>query len=141
MRHIDDVELDHVAVCRPDQAANPDTYLATLAKAAEDVMDEALDEDAMLQRIGRAAVHAARTLWPFTKSEEAGQPAQRDDGAEIAALRDEVTEMLGDVREALDELRKATGEPDEPARPKRGVSQALPGQEKSGAADPWRGVV
>ena len=132
VRHIDDVELDHVAVCRPEQAANPDTYLATLAKAAEDVIEECVDEDAMLARIGRAAVHTARSLWPFAKSEAEEQPETE----ELQALRDEIAKTLGEVRSALEELRKT-----EPARPAHGVSQALPGQERVERRDPWRGVV
>ena len=38
VKYIDDVVLDHVAVCRPQQAANPDTYLAVLAKDDPDVI-------------------------------------------------------------------------------------------------------
>ena len=37
VRVIDDVLLDHVAVCDPDDAVNPDTYLSVMARAAEDV--------------------------------------------------------------------------------------------------------
>lgn len=143
VRHIDDVELDHVAVCRADQAANPDTYLATLAKAAEDVMGERVDEDAMLQRIGKAAVHAARTLWPFAKSEEDGRAGsdETDEVGEMEALRDEVAEMLGDVRAALEELHKSAFEDEAPVQPRKGASQALPGQERSEVGEMWRGVV
>jgi len=143
VRHIDDVALDHVAVCRADQAANPDTYLATLAKAAEDVMDEDVDEEAMLARVGRAAVHAARSLWPFAKSEEHGEgDISGDSGVEeMTALRDEVAEALGEVRGALEELRKAQEEAEEPVRPQQGVSKAIPGQETREARGMWRGVV
>lgn len=38
IKHIDDVELDHVALCRPGRAANPDTYLAVMAKSAESLL-------------------------------------------------------------------------------------------------------
>ena len=73
VRHIDDVELDHVAVCRPEASANPDTYLSVMAKAAEhvapksstDEADEAPGED-LLMRIGKAAVDAARHIWPVS---------------------------------------------------------------------------
>jgi len=147
VRYIDDVELDHVAVCRPDQAANPDTYLATLAKAAEGVMAEAVDEDAMLARIGRAAVNAARSLWPFAKGEDDARYIEDGEGDrvdEMQALRDEVAGMLGEVHRALEELHKAIGEGERPAAPtppERGASRAIPGQEKSETRDPWRGVV
>jgi methyl-accepting chemotaxis protein len=147
VRHIDDVELDHVAVCRADQAANPDTYLETLAKAAEDVMEEPLDENAMLARIGKAAVHAARTLWPFAKSGaqtavDGGEAAQ-DSGDELRQLRDEVAEMLGEMQQTLEELQKSAEDEEHarPIRPAEGSSQALPGQERTEAGDGWRGVV
>ena len=66
VRVIDDVELDHVALCRPSVAANPDTYLSVLQKTVEDVipqeesqMSEAveLSEDTqkgLAQRLGDA---------------------------------------------------------------------------------------
>jgi len=135
VRHIEDVELDHVAVCRPDQAANPDTYLATLAKAAEGVIDGDMDEDAMLARIGRAAVSAARSLWPFAK----GEAEVEDEMEDLHALREEVAKTLGDVRDALAELRKT--EPERAVTPAPGASKALPGQERVERRDPWRGVV
>lgn len=135
VRHIDDVELDHVAVCRPEQAANPDTYLATLAKAADDIIGDACDEDAMLARIGRAAVHAARSIWPFAKSEA---PAD-DEVDDLRELRAEVAKTLSEVRGALEELRKAESARITP--PAHGRSQALPGQERVERTDPWRGVV
>jgi len=34
VKYIDDVELDHIAVCRPSMAVNPDTYLRVLGEAA-----------------------------------------------------------------------------------------------------------
>ncbi|MGI5819953.1 MAG: hypothetical protein ACOX9R_17860 [Armatimonadota bacterium] len=142
VRHIDDVELDHVAVCRADEAANPDTYLATLAKAAEYVMDEAVDDDAMLARIGRAAVCAARNLWPFASGD--GEADVADGDAAALELREEVAKTLVEVREALAELNKtveAARERATASQPERGTSQALAGQERSDAADPWRGVL
>ncbi len=147
VRHIDDVELDHVAVCRADEAANPDTYLATLAKAADSVMDDEVDEQAMLARIGRAAVGAARNLWPFAKAEEVEtfHAEETDDPAlaEIRALRDEVDKALEEVHEALGELRKAGDSQAEetPPRPAQGSSRAIPGQERAERSDPWRAVV
>ncbi len=35
VKYIDDVELDHIAVCRPSSAVNPDSYLSVLGGAAE----------------------------------------------------------------------------------------------------------
>ncbi len=151
VRHIDDVELDHVAVCRPGAAANPDTYLAALAKAAEGVIGEQpedVDEEAMLVRIGRAAVHAARSLWPFAKAEDGvGDEADGDDVdeelAELKALRKDLESALGEVREALETLAKGEPEEDEDEVETRahGASQALPGQDRRDGGGLWRGVV
>jgi hypothetical protein len=38
IRVIEDVELDHIAICRPTQAVNPETYLGVMAKAAEAIV-------------------------------------------------------------------------------------------------------
>lgn len=137
VRHIDDVELDHVAVCRPEAAANPDTYLAALAKASEGVIGEAEDEEAMLARIGRAAVNAAKSLWPFAKAEEA--PAEEalptDEQGELRELREEVAGL----RKAIEGLRRVPEREEAPVA--RGESKALPGQERSASGDPWAGVV
>ncbi len=155
VRHIDDVELDHVAVCRPGAAANPDTYLAALAKAAEGVIEEPpgdADEDAMLVRIGRAAVHAARSLWPFAKDQDAGEDEVDHDGAgdgvreelaELRALRKDLESALGEVREALETLAKGEAEEDEDKvkMPAQGASQVLPGQDRRDGGGLWRGVV
>lgn len=142
VRHIDDVELDHVAVCRAEEAANPDTYLATLAKAAEGVMEKETDEDAMLARVGRAAVHAARTLWPFAKTEADSDDAGESEAqCEITHLRDEVAETLGEVQKALAELEKTAGARREQMRPNEGRSQAIVGQERCETEQTWRGVV
>ncbi len=150
VRHIDDVELDHVAVCRPTAAANPDTYLATLAKAAEGVIEapeDAVDEEAMLVRIGRAAVSAARCLWPFAKGEEteAGEPgddAIDDELRTLGELRKEVETALAEMRGVLEDLRKSE-EPEAAAEEElpHGVSQALPGQESGAKESLWAGVV
>lgn len=122
VRYIDDVELDHVAVCRPGAAANPDTYLAALAKAADRVMG------------------AARSLWPFGKG-EADDPVG-DELRELAGLRKDVEAALAEVREALDALAKGEAEEatDDP-EPERGHSQALAGQESRRDGGMWGGVV
>ncbi|MGD9495698.1 MAG: hypothetical protein AB7Y46_05245 [Armatimonadota bacterium] len=139
VRHIDDVELDHVAVCRPGAAANPDTYLAILAKAAEGVIaEEGNDEEAVLARVGRAAVNAARALWPFAKTEQGGETLERE-LAELSRLREEVAAALGEVQAALAELRKSA-EAEESAVA-AGVSRALPGQEGTRREGMWARVV
>jgi len=151
VRHIDDVELDHVAVCRPEAAANPDTYLATLAKAAEGVIEDGSgdeDEEAMLARIGRAAVEAARKLWPFAKSEEpapemeADGTAEGDEIAELQELRKEMEERLQQVESALEGLKQEPAEEAEAdAEPPAGRSRAIPGQETRAGQEPWAGVL
>ena len=143
VRHIDDVELDHVAVCRPGAAANPDTYLAALAKAAEGVIGERpedVDEDAMLVRIGRAAVHAARSLWPFAKAEDDGGTEVEAEVQELRVLRKDLESALAEVRETLQALAKGEDET-EPEAPAQGASQALPGQDRRDGGELWRGVV
>lgn len=149
IRHIDDVELDHVAVCRTGAAANPDTYLSVLAKAADSVMDEGVvDEQATLARIGQAAVHAARSLWPFAKSEgiEAETELREEidrELAEVSKLQDQVRATLGQVTAALEELKKCEMESDEEeaSGSDEGVSRALPGQERYEGSGMWGGVV
>lgn len=121
VRYIDDVELDHVAVCRPGAAANPDTYLAALAKAADRVMG------------------AARSLWPFGRTEAEAERTEEMD--ELAELRKSVASALVEVREALDALAKSEAEEAAPPEPERGASQALPGQESRGGDGLWSGVV
>lgn len=71
VRLIDDVELDHIALCRPEQAANPDTYLAVLAKAAEEVTEAAPtgEQHSFIQWLRQAVREAWQDLWPLAKSE------------------------------------------------------------------------
>ena len=154
VRHIDDVELDHVAVCRPEAAANPDTYLAVFAKAAEQVVTDApqieeTDEEQqgdLLMRIGKAAVHAARHMWPFGKAsaqeaeEEAEDQTIEQELGKVAELRREVDEALAELRKALDALQKSGDSAEADAQPEGGQTQTLPGQEvfASDGADPWR---
>lgn len=149
IRFIDDVKLDHVAVCRPDAAANPDTYLSVLAKAAEGIMDgppDTRDEEAVLTRIGRAAVEATRALWPFAKTDdddgevEPGPVSLEEELAELTELRKSVEDALEELESALTELRKADEEHNEmPSR--EGRSMALPGQEAPEKGGMWRDVI
>lgn len=152
VRHIDDVELDHVAVCRPEQAANPDTYLSVMAKAAEAVApDETVGEaeagEDLLARIGRSAVEAARHLWPFGRGSQ--EKLEVEEGEESRAesnledLRKQLEETLAEVRNELSALRGLREEKQAEEQPRRGQTQALAGQEKSASdqVDPWRLVV
>ena len=151
IRYIDDVVLDHVAVCRPEAAANPDTYLSVLAKAAEAVTDQACDEDEdLLIRIGKAAVQVAKNAWPFGKTTESPEdqtaPANQGPSSEpdeIAELKKQLDETLDEVRKALAELRETTNAANELDLVEAGKSQNLPGQETfaSDAGSPWVGVL
>ena len=170
IRHIDAVTLDHVALCRPEQAANPDTHLSVLAKAAEPITEDVAPEDGaspqeaetdVLAKIGRAAVQAARALWPFSKTaqdEGIAVPETTEiteELSKVTELRKQLEEMLDDVGEALAELNDEPGataaeggdgpqeqEGDQPAI-EHGQPQSLPGQEMhaSDGSDYWKGVL
>ncbi len=113
VKYIDDVELDHVAVCRPSSAANPDTYLTVLAKAADAVLAEepASDEqivaavraeveadgkvipaeDALFARLGKSIAEVCQKMWAFGAG-RAGMPGiPSNDGSHV---RDEGTELV-----------------------------------------------
>jgi len=151
IRYIDDVVLDHVAVCRPEAAANPDTYLSVLAKAAEAVTDQTRDEDEdLLIRIGKAAVQVAKNAWPFGKTTESHgtqiSPEDQDPASEpdeLAELKKQLDETLDEVRKALTELRETTSAVNEVNTTEAGKSQNLPGQETfaSDAGSPWAGIL
>ncbi len=144
VRHIDDVALDHVAVCRPDAAANPDTYLSVIAKAADSIAGEppmgafpggGEAEDDLLIRIGRAAAQAARSMWPFGKSDESDGGGEDEEAVEMAkaaedltALHEEIIDTLAMVRKALADLQDVS-KAEEEARLEAGRSQTIPGQE------------
>lgn len=131
VRLIDDVELDHIALCRPEQAANPDTYLAVLAKAAEEVTDTPPTEEqhSFIQWLRQAFKEAWQELWLLGKSElesgeeqpaahrlEAGATEQKMGELEACAteprpLQDQVEEL--DKRVAALEGRLAKSDFDE----------------------------
>lgn len=147
IRHIDDVVLDHVAVCRPEAAANPDTYLSVLAKAAEAVAEPEHDtNEDLLIRIGKAAVQVAKNAWPFGKTAETVEDATDSDGQHTTTEADEIGDLrtqLDEVRKTLVELRETTNAANELDPIRAGKSQNLPGQETfaSDAESPWAGVL
>jgi len=147
IRHIDDVVLDHVAVCRTEAAANPDTYLSVLAKAAEAVAEPECDADEdLLIRIGKAAVQVAKNAWPFGKTTESPVdediPEDQDPTTETDEI-DELREQLDEVRKTLAELRTTTSGDNINDHTTAGKSQNLPGQETfaSDAESPWAGIL
>ncbi len=98
VKYIDDVVLDHIAVCRPTQAANPDTYLTAMAKAAEAVLEEmpvaestgdssalpeavtgeAVPDEAIFTRLGKTIVEACQKIWPFGGTQQQGRTEATD---------------------------------------------------------------
>ena len=44
VRYLDDIELDHIALCPPGKAANPDTWIMALAKAMDEEWPEDLEQ-------------------------------------------------------------------------------------------------
>lgn len=170
VKYIDDVVLDHIAVCRPTQSANPDTYLTALAKAAEAVIDEPSEQtsdEAIFTRLGKTIVEACQKIWPFgsgdaadtteqhpSRSEgpvECGEPgpqSSEDDAAEddpTAALVAKLQKQIDSLSEAVDRLCKdleaQRREETEDVTP--GRPQAIPGQIKSTSNKQvtWKGVL
>jgi len=146
IKHIDDVVLDHVALCRPQQAANPDTYLAVMAKAAESVAHHQppLEEDEdLVRRLGQAVLEVCRRLWPFGKTAEPppATTAQTQADPEVEGLREEVALL----HKQLQELQQTPdSSPEEPDQPQPGRRQSLIGQQRP-ATDKqnnfWKGVL
>ena len=123
VKYIDDVELDHVAVCRPSSAANPDTYLTVLAKAANAVLAEepASDgptmrpapfeieadgnvvptEDALFARLGKSIAEICQKMWAFGASRAGMLGIPSNDGSYV---RDEGTEGMEFVEKSDEEM-------------------------------------
>ena len=160
VKYIDDVALDHVALCGSREAVNPDTYLSVLAKAAEEVAGEAvrpsegrnhgsggMSEEAMLKRLCQAVAAAWRGLWPFAKSVEGGKEGESDRGEEprwkeLEEKLERLEGRLEEVRAALeggDSLAKA----EEETRVAPGEPQGLRGQRerRDEEIDFWKGVL
>ena len=148
IKHIDDVVLDHVALCRPERAANPDTYLAVMAKAAEAIAEQRrvpeTSEEDLVRRLGQAALEVCRKLWPFGKIAEPPLPvaAPLEDDARLQVLREEVILL----RKQLEQVRQQTDSSpaQEPGEPQPGRRQSLVGPGRPAAdnsKDFWKGVV
>jgi len=170
VKYIDDVVLDHIAVCRPTQAANPDTYLTALAKAAEGVIDEPSEQtsdEAIFARLGKTIVEACQKIWPFGSGDDADtieqHPSRSEGSAEesepgpqpsaenaadddpTAGLLDKLQKQIDSLNEAVDRLCKdleAQG-PEETEDVTPGRPQAIPGQIKSTSNRQvtWKGVL
>ncbi len=132
-RFIDEVELDHVALCRPGKAANADTYLRAMAKSVEKEEPSGLME---------AALRALRARWPFGKEEQAGSGRTEEAPAEMEALQGSLAELRRDA-EALAKVVGAAVTRLEARAQKQGAPESLPGQEmpRSREDEFWKGVL
>jgi len=137
IRVLDDVVLDHIALCRPGQAANPETYLGVMSKAADAVapwpsetedaeadpvleadeeaardteMDTAVSVSSGVGRITRVLADVCRLLWPLCHSEgvtKGGTEVDEDPIADISADVDLLRKQLDGVEQELEELSKS----------------------------------
>lgn len=134
IRVIDDVTLDHIALCRPGQAANPETYLSVMAKAAEavtpsqgeqseadsaggfgDDVEGPSDADSWQERpngserlakLGRFVLELSRSLWPACDRESEAEEGSVSEASEPwAGLEREVEGLRKQVTEVAEELR------------------------------------
>jgi hypothetical protein len=153
IKHIDDVTLDHIALCRPGQAANPDTYLHVMAKSAGDgeVLGDPPGREGLALRIGRALLEA---LWPFAKAAREEPPPEPDAERErapaaasvgdLARIESALQKHVDDVRATAERLRQRL----ETLESARGVPTGVPGQEAPraqsygpGNRSLWKGVL
>ena len=90
VRFIDDVELDHVAVCRPGRAANPDTYLHVMAKSVDGLYHTVTDvAQTSAPPNDRGVLGALRSWWPF--AEKSGENGPKE--AVLAQLEPQLGEL------------------------------------------------
>ncbi len=132
IRVIDDVHLDHVAVCRATAAANPHTYLAVLAKTIEPMLEEeddmsdevVLSEEAQKGLVQRIVEGIGGIL---RKSEDTETEPESDDDNPIT--RAEFNEAMKGVEDGMAELVAAQAEPEgveEPEEAAEGEPEANP---------------
>jgi len=171
IKHIDDVELDHVAVCRPGRAANPDTYLTVMAKSIELPTPEPFREpaDGWIERLAKALarflgaetglVVGRKEVATETCDDRGGAAAGQDDvstGKQATVEEDAMAEPVVSEPSAHEELAKdidtlktdvnaaiqALSARVEHLEKMRGVKQSLDGQDtESKVTSLWRGVV
>lgn len=118
VRLIEDVTLDHIAVCRTSQAANPATYLGVMAKAAEGMQDgeaqegaEATAEQAerhgagaRLAKLGRQVLELTRGLWAAGDDAAEEDDGATGEGTQWAAVMSEVERLAKQVAGMGEEL-------------------------------------
>jgi HK97 family phage prohead protease len=99
VRQIEGVTLDHVAVCSPEAAANPDTYLTVLAKAAAGLAEESEEPSGKLEGLWAML----QRCWP-----RRGQVAEgTGPGAELEAERTSLAARLGELEARLAAVQRA----------------------------------
>jgi len=164
VRVIEDVELDHIAVCRPEEAVNPDTYLTALAKAAGEVAVPPARETDLLAWLRQALVEAWRELWPLHKSEaetaseegaaldkaRARQEPPPAEAASETAVEPPLTARVESLERRLGELETRLEKAEPTAAPAEETPVTEPGRRQSlPAVGParitndnlWRGVL
>lgn len=161
IRHIDDVVLDHVALCRPGQAANSDTYLQVMAKsvAGADVKEawpsrESQEEGPEPQGLALRMIRALlEVLWPFAKSKDSDEGEEAADAAGLVEVSTEEQSQesaqaseLHKLREHNRRLEKAVqdlAERLERLERRRGAARSIPGQEQESKRreNLWKGVL
>ncbi|MFQ6098053.1 MAG: hypothetical protein ACE5O2_10040 [Armatimonadota bacterium] len=161
VKHIDDVVLDHVALCRPGHAVNPDTYLHVMAKsvdADEERQPLPTGRESLALRIGRAILQALRPLAKSVNQEASEAPdAERaqpdaaqsetpsgDSAADLARIESALRGQIRRMRSTIEQLHKRI----ESLESARGVPMSLPGQEAPHAKSRghhgrslWKGVL
>jgi hypothetical protein len=165
VKHIDDVELDHIAVCRAGRAANPDTYLTVMAKSIE-LPEPEVEEDGWIERLakavgrvvgrngngtsppdplslrerGTATSSPGPLCVPESGSTDSALPPAEGPGVRSASadLAKDLDVLKADLTAAIEGLRERV----ERLERLRGVKQSLDGQQTQIKAESlWRGVV
>lgn len=168
VRLIEDVTLDHIAVCRSAQAANPATYLGVMAKAAEGVdeedaqaSEEQVERDgagARLAKLGRQVLELTRGLWSAGRDEEEDEQEAGGGETQWAAVLSEVGRLAKQVTGMAEELGRVAevvrgldgkqagngvGAADGEGGSGEGGRKSLEGQERTSGrrANMWKGVL
>ncbi|NSW54559.1 MAG: hypothetical protein HPY44_00980 [Armatimonadetes bacterium] len=150
VRVIEEVVLDHVALCRAGHAANADTYLTVMAKAAEGLCGDS--SAAGLRGLARALLRVCRALWKSdpanaghtTPGAERETPRERSEGfGELECELARVAEELDTVSKELDCGDEAPGGDGCEAEPDPGCRRSLELQDRGcrEAVNLWKGVL
>jgi hypothetical protein len=120
VRHIEDVELDHIAVCEPEAAANPDTYLTVLAKSMP-------------------GIKGVTQMWNKLRGGRGGNAPMSDaDDRELRAGLDALSAVVTALAARVEEIGAQVRAMRE--SPKHGTPSGIAGQERR-RGDLWSGVL